>query len=504
MEEEAVLHDTRHDLRAIWANRRGSAPALGETRGPAALQEQRSIYDQAVDEVMDRMAREHADLLSKDIIGDVYAQLRIKTLIAQYAQETRTVRLTQTEIDHVRRRCEGKMFLLGDLAEILNDPDVLEIQMVSTSGVQRATSRRRSRPYAEDPAVRFAPGTDPVKELQHFAGLYGTKLDASTPYATFMAGPWRVSIHIPPHVMHDFTLTMRRGVDDTNTPTREQLLAHGTVDETTLGLLYAIVDSFQTAVIFAPQRSGKTFLQTHLINHIDPNDGNTVLIQDIVEITPTVPVMSMYAVSRPESPIDMRTLSAWSLRESAVRVVVGEIRLWETVALMDTAQQGTGALATGHATSPLEMTHRLVDTYLHTTENITDAVAFRKVHSAIDFYIEMQRFEGPRRKESFRVRGIYELLPTEGVVTERDFRPIILYRHEGFDRKTGEEIGHHEVVNPLSPDKYEAMLLRSSYKVRVPEAVRPKEVATPTASPADDAGGGVESIELDLGEGTPE
>lgn len=498
MPEENGLQDTRRDLRAVWAERRGAASPPEDGRKRVDTRAHRSVYDQVVDEVMERMAREHADLLSRDIIADPYAQARIKNLIAEYAQGARVATLTHDEIGHVRRRCEGKVFLLGDLAEILNDPDVLEIQIVSTNGVQRGTSRRRTRPYGEDPVVRFAADTDPVKELQHLSGLYGVKLDATTPYATFMAGPWRVSIHIPPHVTHEFTLTMRRGVDDTNTPTKEQLLAQGTVDRVALGLLYAIVDSFQTAVIFAPQRSGKTFLQTHLINRVDPNDGNTVLIQDIVEITPTVPVMSMYAVSRPDSPIDMRTLSAWCLRESAVRVFVGEIRLWETVALVDTAQQGTGALATAHATSPVDLTHRLVDTYLHTAPNVSDIVAFRKMHSAIDFYVEMERFEGPHRKESFRVRGIYELLPTEGVVTEQNFRPIVLYRHEGYDARSGEELGHHEVVNRLTPEKYEAMLRRSSYRVRVPEEVLPEGEAPPV-SPGVLAAEG-DGIELDIEE----
>jgi hypothetical protein len=142
------------------------------------------------------------------------------------------------------------------------------------------------------------------------------------------------------------------------------------------------------------------------------------------------------------------------------------------------------------------MTHRLVDTYLHTVSNVSDTVAFRKMHSVIDFYVEMARFEAPDRTESFRVRGIYELLPTDGIVTQANFRPIIVYRHEGYDARSGREIGRHEVVNRLTPEKYEAMLRRSSYKVRVPETVLPEGVQF--GGSAEEPVGDGEGIELDL------
>lgn len=450
---------SRVDLRALWGER-----GVGPSERSAFAGEQ----EQVVEAVLDRVSREHADLLAQDLLSDPFVGRRLNDALRETAQGIARA----SEIERVVRLAEARIFSLGDLSEVLSDPDVLEIQMI---GPDYATSRRKSASFGRDPLVRFLPGTDPVKELQHFAQLYKHSLDQTTPYATFMAGPWRVSIHIPPHITAPFSLTMRRGIDEHHTLTAQDFLRLGTLDAFTLETLYALVDSYQTLLTFAPQRSGKTWLQRILIDHMDPQKGAILLIEDIPEIQPAIPVLNFYAVDRDEKPITMLKLSEWSLRESAVYVVLGEFRQQEAAAFIDLTQQGTAGLTTGHGGSPVQITNRLVDAYLAARPSTTEASAYRKVHQAVGFYVEMRRYVEPlTQSESFRLQAIYEVLPTQGPVTERHYRPLVRYRFQGFDPVTHGALGRHEAVGRMSRERYEDCLLRSSHAVEIPASIRPE------------------------------
>lgn len=494
---------TRVDLREEWA-RSGVGPAVVV---PASQSGVVGVEDNIVAQVVDRLTREHADLMSQELLRDPFAADRVRSAIRAQAQ---TLRVSPLEIERVVRRVEGQIFSLGDLAEVLSDPEVMEIQMI---GPDYATSRRQGVGLGRDPRVRFHPSTDPVKELKHFADFYGAKLDETEPYATFMAGPWRVSIHIPPHIVAPFSLTMRRSVDEEHKLVAADFLRLGTVDRRTLDILYALVDSYQTMLTFAPQRSGKTQLQRILIDHMNPDDGAIVLLEDIPEIRPSIPVLNYYVVRRDEKPISMLTLSEWILRESAVRVVLGEFRQKEAAAFIDTTQQGTSGLTTGHGGTCVQITNRLVDAYLSAMPSTTEASAYRKIHDAIGFYFQMRRYVEPTtRTESFRLHGIYEVLPTDGAVTDKHYRPIVRYRFDGWDPETHEAAGGHEVVGALTPGRYEDCRERSNYTVDMPADLRPSGVkgsgrrvsaprrmagAAPAADPAPSHGVGGLEIEVE-------
>lgn len=473
---------SRVDLRRLWASA-GREATVETSAQPSST----GVEDGIVGQVIERLSRENADLLAKDLLGDPVASTRLRGAIRAQAQ---ALRVAPLEIERVVRRVEGKVFSLGDLAEVLSDPDIMEIQMI---GPDYATSRRRSQGYGRDPVVRFHPGTDPVRELKHFADFYGAHLDQTTPYATFMAGAWRVAIHIPPHIVAPFSLTMRRGAEDENRLTAADFVGLGTLDDFTLQVLYALIDAHQTILTFGPQRSGKTQLQRILIDRMDPiRDGGAVgIIEDIPEIQPTIPTLNFYTVARDERPITMLTLAEWILRDSIVRLVLGEFRHQEAAAFIDATQQGTSGLTTGHGGSPVQITNRLVDAYLSAMPSTTEASAYRKIHQAVGFYVEMRRYVEPvTRTESFRLQAIYEVLPTNGPVTERHYRPLVRYRFEGFDPSTNTASGTHEAVGRMSRERYEDCLLRSSHTVDIPEPIRPEG-----AKGARPPGG----IELDMG-----
>lgn len=468
MPEREGLQSTRIDLEGLIGSK---SVLLGRTGKagrsvPAATATESNPLDDMVDHVLGVLSSSYKDLMAQEIL-DTEVSSRVRSAIRAIVQQER---VSATEVERVVRLCETRIFGIGDLSAVLSDLDILEIQML---GPDYATSRHRTLGLRKDPRVRFRSTTNPVKELQHYAQLHKAELDAQMPYATFMSGPWRVSIHVRPHIATDFTLTMRR-VGAANMMDETQFLASGTVSREVLDILYGLVDGYQTLLTFAPQRSGKTWLQRLLIDHMDPSKGTILLIEDIPEIQPSIPVMSFHTVHRDSDPIDMMKLSEWSLRESAVRVILGEFRQQEAGAFIDITQQGTSGLTTGHGGNAVQITNRLVDAYRRAVVGTPEESAYRKIHEAIGFYIEMRRFEDPKtRTESFRLRGIYEVQPTTGYVTTEHYRPIVMYRHEGFDPVTHMSVGHHEIVGRLSDMRYEDCLIRSSYAVDIPAAIRP-------------------------------
>jgi len=463
------MQSTRVDLAQRWARHGGHNAVVGadpypQMGAPMSL----GIDDEAVARVLEGLEREHTALLAdRDLLQDPGMTDQVRSAIRAVAQKI----VAPREIERLVRKVEGHLFSLGDLAEFLADPEVLEIQMI---GPDFAMSRRRTGGLIEDRRVRFRPGTDPVMELKHFAEFYKTRLDTTSPYATFMAGPWRVSIHIPPHVTKPFTLTMRRSLDDEHKLDAADFLRLGSIDRPTLDFLYSLVDAYQTMLTFAPQRSGKTQLQRVLIDHMNPLDGNIVLLEDIPEIRPNIPVMNFYQVRRDSNPITMLTLAEWVLRESAVRVVLGEFRQKEAAAFIDLTQQGTAGLTTGHGSNCVQITNRLVDAYQMAMPGTSDVNAFRKVHEAIGFYIQMRRYvDRATRTESFRVYGVYEVLPTDGHVSMKNYRPLVQYRFRGFDPVTHAAVGVHEVVNHMTEERYADCLERSNFAADIPARLRP-------------------------------
>lgn len=491
------LQSTKRDLRSLWARNSGSTlpgrssglPSASAAPGAAVAGGNRSTYDDMADRVRGALQGDYSDLVATFNLKDPADQERLRAAIREKILALPDV--LPGDIEFIQRKVEATILSVGDLAEVLADPSVLEIQML---GPQVGYSRRRDKPFGPDRAVRFAPDRRPdsvVNDLQHFARMYGAELDASQPYRSFMALGWRVVIHIPPHIDgYPFSLVMRRGAEADNRITGPQLIDNGTVDAVSLAFLYALLDSKQTVLIFGPQRAGKTVLQSVLIDHANPNRGMNLLLQDIVEIHPTIPALSLHTVDRPQNPITMSDLLEMSLRDSAVRLIVGEIRRREALAFIESAQMGTDAMGTFHAKSPLDATERLVTLLLASIPNLSDRAAYRTIHQAIGWYVQMARFVEPSTGiESFRMAGIYQLLPTDGLVTRDNYRPIIRWQFEGWDPVTHAAVGHHYVANPVTEDRYEELLEAASYSVDIPPELRPaKETASRRArDPADPA-----------------
>jgi len=116
---------------------------------------------------------------------------------------------------------------------------------------------------------------------------------------------------------------------------------------------------------------------------------------------------------RPAGEIDLDELVADSLRFNLSRLIVGEVRGPEVLAMFKAMQSGAGSMSTTHAHSARAAIERLVTCAMEAGPHVTDAYGYRQVGSHINLIVQTaMRTAGDHRRPT-RTRYVAEVVAVE-------------------------------------------------------------------------------------------
>ncbi|MEY4961383.1 MAG: Flp pilus assembly complex ATPase component TadA [Actinomycetota bacterium] len=227
----------------------------------------------------------------------------------------------------------------------------------------------------------------------------GSRLDLAKPMADFSISNFRFSAQLQSAVSLHPMVTIRR--HPKTQITLEHLLATGFLTESQAQFLGKAVYGQKTILISGATSSGKTTLLSALVNQ---SGQRCAVIEQTPEIKVTAPSFSL--LERPKNQegvglISQSELLTAALRMRPDRLVLGEVRGAEFIALLQAVNNGHPALATLHARSLAEVSNRLL--LLGQLANIErDLVA--QLAMGIDYVVQLENIEGRRISQIGRLQ----------------------------------------------------------------------------------------------------
>ena len=343
--------------------------------------------------------------LVDDLVADAVGGLTGRDRAGDDARAALTVaigRRLPLADDATRRRVLdaviARVFGLGRLGELLDDPTVDEVV------VHRGEDLWVERAGRLSPAGRIAPREVTVA-LERILAPTGRRLDRATPTVDArLADGTRLCAVIPPVAVDGTELALRRhrrhrfGLDDLAVPAVAELLRE-------------LVAGHANLLVTGPTSSGKTTLLAALVAESLRTTGQpqrVVLLEDTAEIDPPAADEATGHVVRLESrpanadgtiAVSLVDLVATALRLRPDRLVVGEIRSDEVVALVMAMNTGhDGSMSTCHANGPEDALHRLEGLVLRAAPTWPLAAIRTQLLRSIDHIVHLGRdTSGARR-----------------------------------------------------------------------------------------------------------
>jgi len=319
---------------------------------------------------------------------------------------------------------------LGPLEDLLDDPEVSEIMVVSKDQIYIERSGKlvlSNKRFTTDDAVHNI--------IQRIVTPIGRRIDESSPLvdARLKDGS-RVNAIIPPLALKGPCITIRKF---SKVPlTTDDLIKFGTLNEQMRDFLQKCIKGRKNVLISGGTGSGKTTLLNILCSYI-PEDERIVTIEDAAELQ----LLQEHVVSLEARPknlegtgeISIRDLVKNALRMRPDRVIVGECRGGEALDMLQAMNTGhDGSLTTGHANSPVDMIGRLETMVLFGGVDLPVRAIREQIVSAIDLIVQQERLIDGKRKITYisEVTGIDD----SGQIEIED---IFNFRRKGLDPDGG-------------------------------------------------------------------
>jgi Flp pilus assembly CpaF family ATPase len=205
------------------------------------------------------------------------------------------------------------------------------------------------------------------------------------------------------------------------------LVARDMLDPALASFLAAAVRAGKSIVVSGPQGSGKTTLVRALCAELDPWERIGTLETERELLLHRLPQRHRRQVSfearpgsgergpdgRPAGEIDLDELVADSLRFNLSRLIVGEVRGPEVLAMFKAMQAGAGSMSTTHAHSARAAIERLVTCAMEAGPHVTDAYAYRQVAAHINLIVQTSMRTTGDRRRPVRDRFITEVIAVE-------------------------------------------------------------------------------------------
>ena len=334
--------------------------------------------------------------------------------------------LSPEEEDAIAQRCFDVLFGLGRLQPLLDDSS---IENINVNGCDHVFVR-----YADGTRERVAPIADSNEELldlmRRVATRFSTnerRFDRASPFlsaqhpngARFSAVGYVSPVPCLAIRRHRYPLV-----------TLDDLIDLGTIDRTLRSLFEALMISRKSCIISGGTGAGKTTLLRAMATAIPPHE-RLVTIEDSLELgldryedlhPDVVSLEAREANIEGEGEITLAELVRYALRLSPDRVIVGEARGAEVLALLNAMSQGNdGSMATIHASSSKGAFGKLATYAVQAPERLPLEATNLLVANAVHFVIHLEQ---DRRGRRF-VSSVREVVDADGplVVSNEVFRP---------------------------------------------------------------------------------
>jgi len=325
-------------------------------------------------------------------------------------------------VDRMQKAIYDSLFRLGRLQELVDDPEVENVMIFGHDKVwvDYGGGRFEARPNVADSDQQL------IEDIQFLASRDGER---GRPWS---AAEWQLSLSLPggerlqashPPITPRPTIVIRR--HPPITWTLEDLIQRGTVTEAAAELLRAAVRARKSIIVVGQQGAGKTTF-TRALCHVIPPMEHIVTIESERELflhkSDLHPLCTSFEArpgqgepnpdgSRPGE-VNVEQLIPASLRHNTQRIIVGEVRGPEMIAMLQAMQAGAGSISTIHANSPADAVERMA--VLLSQRGAPSEFSYKLISQHIDFVVQLSNhLQGDRTEKRF-VTEISELIPGEG------------------------------------------------------------------------------------------
>jgi pilus assembly protein CpaF len=344
---------------------------------------------------------------------------------AKEALRDRTAVLSAAEEDELSRATFDALFRLNRLQRLLDDPD---IENINANGCDQVWVR-----YADGRREQAAPIASSDAELEEMLRTAAARTGIGE--RRFDRGSPRLSLQLPDgsRLFALMAVSARPCVSIRRhrylRVTLDDLRSMGTVDVALHDFLQAVMWARKSCIICGGTGVGKTTLLRGMAADIPPWE-RLITIEDSLELGldrfpdlhPDVVALEAREPNlEGEGGVSLAELVRWALRMSPDRVIVGEARGEEVLALLNAMSQGTdGSMATLHASSSKGAFSKLATYAVQAPERLPLEATNLLVANAVHFVVFLAQ-DG----ESRYVSSVREVVDAEGpmVVSNEIFRP---------------------------------------------------------------------------------
>jgi Flp pilus assembly CpaF family ATPase len=329
------------------------------------------------------------------------------------------------EEDELSRAVFDALFGLDRLQRLLDDP---AIENINADGCDVVWVR-----YADGGHERVEPIADSDDEMIEMLRTIGARTGIGE--RRFDLGSPRLSLQLPDGsrlfavmaVTARPALSIRRHRYLRVTP--DDLVEMGTLDTALRSFCRAAMLAKRSCIICGGVGAGKTTLLRAMAADIPPHE-RLITIEDSLELGldrfpdlhPDVVALEAREPNlEGEGGVSLAELVRWALRMSPDRVIVGEARGEEVLALLNAMSQGNdGSMATLHASSSKGAFSKLATYAIQAPERLPLEATNLLVANAVDFVIHLTQIGNQRVVASVR-----EVVDAEGpmVISNEVFRP---------------------------------------------------------------------------------
>ncbi|MEY9937002.1 CpaF family protein [Streptacidiphilus sp. MAP5-3] len=325
----------------------------------------------------------------------------------------------------VLRRAEDALFGLEGLQQLLDDPEIENIDVIGHDQVFVCyADGRRARLGAI--ASSDAALVELIREVAARSGQEERRFDRAVPRLNLclpdgsrlfalMAVCERPALSVRRHRFPQVSLGELRGL--------------GMVDREVEEFLRLAVQARRNIVVSGGTNVGKTTMARALISEIDPAE-RLVTIEDTFELgvhldgrhPNTVALQAREANLEGVGAVDQAELVRWGLRMSPDRVIVGEVRGAEVVPMFNAMSQGNdGSISTVHSSSSRGVFTKFAAYTAQAPERLSLEATNLLVASAVHFVVHLERDTDGQRC----VASIREVVGADGVhvVSNEVFAP---------------------------------------------------------------------------------
>ena len=395
--DTGLVTDLRAEVLAALSERERGLQAAG--RAPLGTADEQVLGRQLIAEALERRARQ--------------AVTSGQPLMSPSAE------------DELARAIFDALFRLSRLQRLLDDPG---IENINANGADHVWVR-----YADGRREQVEPIASSDEELEEMLRTAAARTGIGE--RRFDRGSPRLSLQLPDGsrlfalmaVAARPCLSIRR--HRYLRITADELIAMGTLDLALREFVRSVMLARKSCIICGGTGAGKTTLLRAMAADIPPAE-RLVTIEDSLELGldrfpdlhPDVVALEAREPNlEGEGGVSLAELVRWALRMSPDRVIVGEARGEEVLALLNAMSQGTdGSMATLHASSSRGAFSKLATYAVQAPERLPLEATNLLVANAVHFVIHLAQ-DGDRRF----VSSVREVVDAEGpmIVSNEVFRP---------------------------------------------------------------------------------